>query len=163
LLAEANSEARKEDEFALKSKEYKSRAAKNKEESMASSVSSELSKVVKVSKVEKRCEQMCELMATFLANCSPNNQLGQIAPVVPGYARLAVYCFRCGAPGHFANQCNAERTELKTPVSNSKAVMQCYGCHEFGHIARSCPNMNKAAAKPAEQIRVGKGWILGLC
>jgi len=65
LLAEANSDARKVDEFVLKSKTYKLKAARNKEELTAASVSSESGKVVEISKVEKRCEQMCELMCDF--------------------------------------------------------------------------------------------------
>jgi len=43
------------------------------------------------------------------------------------------------------------------PVPSPKAVMQCYGCHDFGHMARNCPNMNKTATKPTEQVRVVKG------
>jgi hypothetical protein len=44
-------------------------------------------------------------------------------------------CYRCGKPGHFANECKSKGNE-------------CYNCGKPGHYAAHCPVENKGKAGP---------------
>ena len=43
-------------------------------------------------------------------------------------------CFTCGQPGHKSSQCTSQD---KRP----QRTMQCWRCHQEGHIARNCPSL----------------------
>jgi len=156
LLAEANSESRKEDEIASKNKDYKLRTAKGKDEGGVALVTVGNGKPGESDRVEKRCDKICELMEMFLLNCAPNPQSASAVLPAPNYARPKLICYRCGAPGHFANQCTGVAEISQTPGAEVKPAIQCYGCGGLGHIGRNCPNRAIPGAKPAEQAHIVK-------
>jgi len=156
LLTEANSGLRKEDEVASTSKGYKLRTAKSLEEGIMTSVTEDKGGLGESSQVEKRRDKIRELMEMLLSYCAPNSQSAPVILPATSYARPKFVCYRCGAPGHFANQCTGVAEISQTPGTEVRPAIQCYGCGGLGHIGRKCPNRANPGAKSAQQVCIVK-------
>ena len=55
---------------------------------------------------------------------------------------------------------NGSVQEMINELKKLKKQFQCYGCKEYGHIRRDCPNENKQQQQPPQQPQpgAGRGW-----
>ena len=56
---------------------------------------------------------------------------------------------------------NGSVQEMINELAKIKKQFQCYGCKEYGHLRRDCPNVNKQQPQPPQQPQpgAGRGWV----
>ena len=52
---------------------------------------------------------------------------------------------------------NGSVQEMINELAKIKKQFQCYGCKEYGHLRRDCPNVNKQQPQPPQQPQPGAG------
>jgi len=49
--------------------------------------------------------------------------------------------------------------EMLCEIKKMKKTFQCFGCKEYGHLRRDCPNENKNQPPQQPQPGAGRGWV----
>jgi len=73
-------------------------------------------------------------------------------------------CFKCGKPGHFANNCpDAGGNSRQSETTNAGNVTKCFRCGDVGHLANNCPGnsfaqkrSNNGSASESKRTKVVK-------
>ena len=68
-------------------------------------------------------------------------------------------CYRCGAKGHFANQCpqaagTQRNANNSAPLGAQQGYNPCYKCGAVGHFAKECPQETNTGSQyePPQQV-----------
>lgn len=81
-----------------------------------------------------------------------------------GYSDRIIYCYKCGGPGHYANNC-----PMPTPLPGGMLTLPCQNCEKYGHHATSCPEaprpkvlVNTVEIPPRGQTGLNYGHTAGV-
>jgi len=163
LLAEANTDDRNNAEpveSPVKSKEFKLRSVRNKEQINDEVVAGDKDKAYNNESIEERCKKMCDVMETFLSKCAIATNTTS-PPVTPQYAWPPSTCYNCGVQSHLSNRCPTKvdkKDGTGTLTDAKRAPTKCYGCGDFGHLVRNCTIKDKGTPKVTnDSVRGVKG------
>ena len=91
---------------------------------------------------EYDCNPDCDPDCNPEKETNPENGEHQTFPdqleELPYYAVRKRKCYKCGRPGHIAQNCEAEHDDQNLPAHQERRT--CFACGVRGHIAENCAN-----------------------